>query len=57
MLKALALKICRRETPFYDKLYRFAKGARGFEIPLVWPVYHLLSIERNRKEYQKVTLK
>ncbi len=29
------LKIKRRETPFYDRLYRMGKAARGWEMPYV----------------------
>ena len=47
MLNNLLLKIRRRETPFYDRLFRVAKAARGFEIFPLWPFFHLLSFERS----------
>jgi len=47
MLNVLILKIRRRESPFYDRLYRLAKAARRFEIPPLWPVYQVLSLERS----------
>lgn len=47
MVNELALKIRRRETPAYDRLYRIAKTLRRFEVPPVRPVYRLLSWERS----------
>lgn len=46
MLNELMLKIRRRESPFYDRLYRMAKQIRRFEVPPVRPVYSLLAGER-----------
>ena len=39
MLQAFFLKIRRRETPFYDFLYRTAKRVRAFRIPAWKPVF------------------
>lgn len=39
MLRKFMLKIRRRETPFYDFLYRFAKGLQTFRIPAFRPIY------------------
>ena len=39
MFDEVVLKIRRRETPFYERLYGVAKLLRGFEIPVV-PVLH-----------------
>lgn len=46
MVEALILKIRRRETPFYSTLYDLAKRVRGFELPLIRPLYRLLELER-----------
>jgi acetyltransferase-like isoleucine patch superfamily enzyme len=40
-------KIKRRETPFYDRLYRIAKVLRKFEIPYVPGFHDFLYHERN----------
>lgn len=47
MFQQLSLKIRRRETPFYDRLYRLAKKIRQFEIPVIRPLYQLLRWERS----------
>lgn len=47
MVQDVLLKIRRRETPFYEKLYSLAKRFRRFEIPPVKPLYQLLSMERS----------
>jgi acetyltransferase-like isoleucine patch superfamily enzyme len=47
MFENIALKIRRRESPFYDRLYRIAKATRRIEIYPLWPVYHVLSLERS----------
>jgi acetyltransferase-like isoleucine patch superfamily enzyme len=47
MFDDLFLKIRRRESPFYERLYQAAKTVRRFEIPPVRPVYQLLSWERS----------
>ncbi|MDH3296818.1 MAG: acyltransferase [Gemmatimonadota bacterium] len=39
-------KIRRRETPFYDALYRAAKALRRFELPVWKPLARLLYAER-----------
>ncbi len=44
-LKELSVSIRRRETPFYDRLYRLAKGIRGFSIPCVGPLHSFLYLE------------
>jgi hypothetical protein len=41
MLSDFVLKIRRRETPLYDRLYRISKLLRGFEVPVV----HLIWIQ------------
>lgn len=46
MLDNLALKIRRRETPVFDRLYRLAKAVRGFEVPVIRPLHGLLYRER-----------
>jgi acetyltransferase-like isoleucine patch superfamily enzyme len=46
MFTILSTKIRRRETPFYDRLYRMGKLMRSFEIPVVRPLYSLLAVER-----------
>ena len=40
------LRIRRRESPFYDTLYRLAKSARRFEMPQIPGLYKLLYYER-----------
>ncbi len=47
MLQQLSLKIRRRETPFFNRLYLIAKSVRGFEIPVFKPLYMVLSWERS----------
>ena len=47
MLKDIALKIRRRESPFYDRLFQIAKMIRRFEVPPIKPVYQLLAWERS----------
>jgi len=47
MLQKLTLKIRRRETPFYNKLYLLAKNIRRFEVPPISPIYLLFSWERS----------
>lgn len=43
----LLVRIRRRETPAYDRLYRFIKAAQHFEVPdLLRPIYRLLYYER-----------
>ena len=42
----IALKIRRRETPAFDRLYRLAKTIRGFEVPVIKPLHGLLYRER-----------
>jgi len=39
--------IRRRETPFYDRLYRIAKSLRRIEVPYIPGFYDLLYHERN----------
>ena len=46
MLGRFLLNIRRRESPFYDRLYRIAKSMRGFELPVVPGVHSLLYGER-----------
>lgn len=47
MLNDIALKIRKRESPFYDRLFRIAKVIRRFEVPPVKPVYQVLAWERS----------
>lgn len=47
MLQDIILKIRRKETPFYEKLYTLAKIGRNFEIYPVKPIYQLLRYERS----------
>lgn len=47
MFRELSLKIRRRETPFYDRLFLIAKGVKSFEIPVFRPLYKILQIERD----------
>jgi acetyltransferase-like isoleucine patch superfamily enzyme len=46
MFSEFILKIRRRETPFYDRLYLLAKKIRRFEVPAIKPIYLLLGWER-----------
>jgi len=46
MLKELSLKIRRRESPFFERLYQIAKAVRSFEIPVIMPLHTLLYQER-----------
>jgi acetyltransferase-like isoleucine patch superfamily enzyme len=41
-----SLRVRRRETPFYDRLYRWAKFLRSLEIPAIKPIFRLLYYER-----------
>jgi acetyltransferase-like isoleucine patch superfamily enzyme len=41
-----SLNVRRRETPFYDRIYRLAKFMRSLEIPTIKPVFRLLYYER-----------
>lgn len=45
-LSDLSVKIRRRETPFYDKIYRVSKYFRNINMPALWPLYDLLYYER-----------
>ena len=45
-IKEFSVKVRRRETPFYDRIYRIAKYVRRFEIPTISPLYKLLHYER-----------
>ncbi len=40
-------KVRRRETPFYDRLYRIGKGLRRAEIPYFAPFWKLMYLERS----------
>ncbi len=40
------LKIRRRETPFYDRLYRMGKSLRYLEMPVIRPLHRFLYGER-----------
>lgn len=39
-------RVRRRETPFYDRLYRIGKGLRRVEIPYFAPFWKLMYLER-----------
>lgn len=41
-LKNLALRIRRRETPLYDRLYRVAKFLRQISMPVIRPLHSML---------------
>jgi acetyltransferase-like isoleucine patch superfamily enzyme len=45
-LNKLALKIRRRETPFYDRLYLFLKSAQTIEVPVIPFFYKFLYAQR-----------
>jgi acetyltransferase-like isoleucine patch superfamily enzyme len=45
-LSAIAKKIRRRETPFYDRMFRFLKSARALNVPVVPPLHRALYVER-----------
>src|SRR5690348_9304952 len=45
-MQDIVLKILRRETPFYNRLYLWAKALRRFEVPVFRPVYRILQWER-----------
>ena len=42
ILSRLSLRIRRRESPFYDRLYRIAKSLRGISVPACRPLHSLL---------------
>ena len=44
-LRELSLKIRRRETPFFDRIYRLAKTIRQFSVPVYKPLQSLLYTE------------
>jgi acetyltransferase-like isoleucine patch superfamily enzyme len=44
--KNLSLKIRRRETPFYDRLYRLAKAFSAVEFPVIKPFHRFFYNER-----------
>lgn len=46
MIDKFLVNIRKRETPFYDRLYRMGKGLRSFEIPVVPVLFRLLWYER-----------
>lgn len=45
-IKEFSIKIRRRETPFYDRIYRLAKSLRRIEVPAIGPLYKFLYYER-----------
>lgn len=47
MWQEMSLKIRRRESPLYDRLYRIAKKVRSFEIAVVPVLYRALYWERS----------
>jgi len=46
LLREISLKIRRRETPFYERLYQIAKGIRSINMPVVPLLHPLLYAER-----------
>lgn len=46
MLSQFLLRIRRRETPFYDRLYRIGKSLRYVEVPVIKPLHKFLYKER-----------
>ena len=47
MIKTLLNKIRGRETPFWEKIYRFAKRIRNINMPVLRPFHHFLRAERD----------
>lgn len=47
ILERFAVRIRRRETPFYDRLYRLAKALKQIEMPFWRPLFRLLYYERH----------
>jgi acetyltransferase-like isoleucine patch superfamily enzyme len=45
-LKTIIVKIKRRETPFYNRLYLFLKSAQAVDIPVIRPLHLFLLKER-----------
>ncbi len=45
-IKEFSVKVKRRETPFYDRIYRIIKALQRFEIPTIRPLYKILYYER-----------
>jgi acetyltransferase-like isoleucine patch superfamily enzyme len=43
------LRVRRRETPFYDRVYRVAKAARCFHFPVIPGLHHVLYHERRMR--------
>ncbi|ODS33236.1 MAG: galactoside O-acetyltransferase [Candidatus Scalindua rubra] len=48
-IKEFGVRVRRRETPFYDRIYRAAKSLRKFEIPSISPLYSFLYYERKTR--------
>jgi acetyltransferase-like isoleucine patch superfamily enzyme len=46
VVERFALKVRRRETPFFDRSYRFAKAVKGMRVPFIRPLFRLLYYER-----------
>lgn len=46
MIKAVLVKIRKRETPFWDKVYRTGKSLRSINMPVFTPLYVFLRGER-----------
>ncbi|MBJ6727100.1 DapH/DapD/GlmU-related protein [Geomesophilobacter sediminis] len=45
-MQDIVLKIRRRETPFYNRLYLWGRALRRFEVPVFRPVYRMFQGER-----------
>jgi acetyltransferase-like isoleucine patch superfamily enzyme len=41
-----SLRVRRRESPFYDRIYKLAKKLRSIEIPTIKPIFRFLYYER-----------
>jgi len=41
-LSNISLKIRKRETPFYDRIYRFGKGVQRISVPTIGPIHSFL---------------
>src|SRR6266705_1400206 len=48
-LDQLALRIRRREAPFYDRLYRLAKSMSGIHMHVIPVLHHVLYYERRTR--------
>jgi len=49
MIKKLLSKIRKRETPFWEAVYKAGKRLRKINMPVIWPLYTLLAAERRSR--------